>query len=50
MKETYKIEGNRNAIRNLEVYAFGLQKLLHTPFGENGLLYNYSKLAVHHLT
>ena len=47
MKETYKIEGNRSATRNLQIYAFVLRKVLHTPFGENGLLYYYSKLAVY---
>ena len=34
IKETYKTEGNRNTIRNLQVYAFDLQKVLHTPFGK----------------
>ena len=50
MIETYKIKGNRNATRNMQVYAFGLQEVLHTPFGENGLLYYYSKLTVYNLT
>ena len=50
MKETYKIEGDRNAARFLQVYTFDLQKVLHTPFGENGLLYYYSKLAVYNFT
>ena len=47
---TYKIEGNTKATRNLKVYAFDLQKMLHTPFGENGLPYYYIKLAVYNLT
>ena len=50
MKETYKIEGNRSATRNLQLYPFDLQKVLHTPFGENSLLYYYSKLAVYNFT
>ena len=50
MTETYITEGNRNSTRNLQVYAFNLQKELHTPFGENDLLYYYSKMAVHNLT
>ena len=50
MKETNKIEGDRNATRFLQVYTFDLQKVLHTPFGENGLLYYYRKLAVYNFT
>ena len=50
MKETYKIEGNRSVIRNLQVYAFDFQKVLHTPFGKNGQLYYYSKLPVYNFT
>ena len=34
----------------MPTYAFDLQKVLYTPFGENGLLYYYSKLAVYNLT
>ena len=49
MTETHIIEGNRNSTRN-QVYAFDLQKVLHTNFGENDLLYYYSKMAVHNRT
>ena len=50
MKETYIIEVTRNSTRNLQVYAFDLQKGLHTPFGKNGMLYQYSELVVCNLT
>ena len=50
MKETYKIEENRNSTKNLQVHAFNLPKVLHTPFGKNDMLYYYSKLAPYDLT
>ena len=53
MKETYKIEGNRSATKNLQVYAFDLQKVLHTLFGEMDrfiITVNWLFIILRHLT
>ena len=50
LREAWKRIRNRSATRNLQVYAFDLQKVLPTPLGENGLLYYYRKLAVYSFT